>query len=82
MHPFDMTTTELLASVFAAVAASALALIEARRTREDAAHRERTAVLEVRLELLATRVDEIDTWIEADDEEPEPPKPTARRARP
>lgn len=75
MIVLDMTTADLL------LAAAALAgfVIEGRRIRGDAEHRERTARLELQVERLTERLDEIDEALV--DDEPEPlPKVKAPRS--
>ena len=73
----DMTTADLL------LAAAALAgfIIEGRRMRGDAEHRERTTRLELQVERLTERLDEIDDAFVDDDEPEPPPAPKSRRGR-
>jgi len=64
---------------YAMLGGLALAWSEYQHRREDAVMRERIAALELRVERLIERADEIDALLEADDDEPEPPPKSVKR---
>lgn len=78
MSPFDVTPIEVLAAMLTALGGVGLAMIEQRRARDDAAHRERTTALEVHVAELIERMDMLEEADE-DDEPATPPTPTPRK---
>ena len=78
----NVSTLDVLFAVLTVLGGFGIAMIEMRRSRDDASHRERTAALEVRVMNLQAWIDALDDEPdeEPDDEEPEPaPKPARKR---